>query len=204
MGYTSKVEKRHGLGKQMMLEKLLELDQNILLWLNGLNSPAVDPMMIFITNKYTWIPLYFLILYQIIKQYGKSSFEVLIVLIIMIVITDQLTSSLMKPLIGRLRPCHDAFLQSIIHSPNGCGGLYSFVSGHSANSFALAVFVTKLLKSKAWNWLFLWASVVAYSRVYLGVHFPGDILFGGVVGMLIGFGASWLQSNFTYKIFRFL
>ena len=167
-----------------MIEWLEQLDQQATLFLNGFHSPLMDKIMWIITIKFTWIPLYLLLVYFLFKFYKKEAWYWLIGILLLVIATDLFTSSFLKPLTGRLRPCHDPELQTIIHNYNKCGGLYSFVSGHSANSFAIATFIFMVLKSKLryiWT-LFLFAALVAYSRVYLGVHFLGDILVGGIIG----------------------
>ncbi len=169
-----------------MIDQLESLDQQITLFLNGFHSSFMDQVMWVITYQYTWVPLYILLLYFLIKHYPKDWWLWLIGIVLLITATDQFTSSLLKPWIGRLRPCHDPEISPLIHNYKKCGGLYSFVSGHSANSFAVATFFFLLLKDRLRfiGLLFLYATVVAYSRVYLGVHYLGDILVGGMIGSL--------------------
>jgi len=119
-------------------------------------------------------------------------------LIVVIWMTDQFTSGFMKPYFERLRPCHDPRWQDILLNYSGCGGLYGFASSHAANTFALAGFLHKVGGSRIpeFRWLFLWAAIVSYSRIYLGVHYPLDILVGAIVGILI----SWLVFWITTKV----
>ena len=171
-----------------MIEWLKEIDEAAFLFLNGFHSPAFDKIMWFITTIQTWIPLYALIIFFIFRQFKWQGLWVLLGVAVLITITDQLTSSIMKPFFERLRPCHDETIKHLVHNYMRCGGLYSFVSGHSANSFAIATFVFLLFKKRypVFGWLFLWATIVAYTRVYLGVHFPGDIIVGGAIGAGLG------------------
>ncbi len=172
-----------------MIDWLEAVDQQITIFLNGFHSPVMDQVMWVITNKFTWIPLYALLIFYLFKYHKKEAWFWLVGIVILIVITDQFTSSFLKPLTERLRPCHDPDLQGLIHNYKKCGGQFSFVSGHSANSFAIATFFFLLLKSRLkfiWT-LFIFAVIVAYSRVYLGVHFLGDILAGGIIGCIFAF-----------------
>jgi len=169
-----------------MIEWLEHIDQQLFLWLNGFHSPFFDQVMWIISVKWTWVPLYLLIIAGIFVKFRKEGFWALLAFIVLIAITDQVTSGLLKPLVGRLRPCHDPELEGLVHNVKRCGGQYSFVSGHASNSFAIAMFTFMLFRlvfNGVWI-LFIWAALVAYSRVYLGVHFPADILLGGGIGML--------------------
>ena len=103
--------------------------------------------------------------------------------------TDQFTSGLMKPFFERLRPSHEPALEGMVHMVSGySGGKYGFASSHAANTFGIAMFLSCLLKvEKPWiNWLFLWAALVSYTRIYLGVHYPGDIIVGALIGVAFG------------------
>ena len=176
-----------------MLENLRQLDQDLFLYLNELHSPFLDPVFLFITSRAGWIPLYLVLVALIIKHFKKDSIVILVAIGVLIIFTDQFTSSFMKPYFGRLRPCHDPALMDLVHLPGRCGGKFSFVSGHAANTFALATFVFLIFRNTfKYVWLmFLWSSIVAYSRIYVGVHYPGDIIIGALSGSL-----------FAYLVFR--
>lgn len=109
-----------------------------------------------------------------------------------ILLADQVSSGLMKPYFERLRPCHNPELEGLLYVYGRCGGLYGFVSSHAANTFGVATFLTLILrkKQKGIKWLFLYAVIVSYSRIYLGVHYPLDVLFGALVGVLSAY-LSW-------------
>jgi undecaprenyl-diphosphatase len=183
-----------------MLEFLLQLDRTAFLFLNSLHHPVIDPIMVFISGKFTWLPLYILLLVIIVKHYKWESIRILLFIALLISLSDQISVKAFKDVFERLRPCHEPELQSIIHLVTGkCGGSYGFISSHAANSFAMATFMLFALKpiySKSGLILLIWASLVSYSRIYLGVHYPGDVLVGGIVGAGIG----WILWNF-YQFF---
>ncbi|VXD10455.1 phosphatase PAP2 family protein [Marinoscillum sp. 108] len=180
-----------------MLEWVLELDEKIFLTLNGLGSPYLDTFMIWMSDKYLWIPLYLYLIFRLYQQEGKKLLWPLITLIVVIICTDQTTAGFMKPYFERLRPCKDPALEDLIVIIGECRGKFGFASGHAANSFGLAAFFYFKERSLFSKGLLLWAAIVSYSRVYLGVHYPADIL----VGMLVGvFWAYVLYA--TMKSFR--
>ncbi|MCS6974252.1 MAG: phosphatase PAP2 family protein [Cyclobacteriaceae bacterium] len=169
-----------------MLEKLNQADKELLLTLNQLNLPWLDPVMLFLTKTWAWIPLYALLIYLVIKVYKNRSWIPLAGTALTITLTDRLTSGLMKPYFARVRPSHNPELANMLHLVDGYkGGEFSFVSGHAANSFATALLVWLLLRNHypATRWLFAWAAFMSYTRIYLGVHYPGDILAGALTGM---------------------
>lgn len=166
------------------------LDTRLFLWLNGLHAGWLDTVMVSITEMWVWVPLYILLLYMVFKQYGKQGWWVLLAVGLVILCSDQLSAHVCKPLFHRLRPCFNPELEGLVHLPKGLpGGQYGFVSSHAANTFAVAAFLTAALrksyKSVGW-WLYAWAAVSSYSRIYIGVHYPGDILAGAALGVLVG------------------
>lgn len=170
-----------------MMEQLIELDRELFLFLNGLHTPWLDPVMVLLSKALFWIPLYIFLLFHIFKVYKNNSWAVLLGIGLTILLADQITSSLMKPFFERLRPSQEPSLEGLVHLvSNYRGGPFGFASSHAANTFGTAAFLSLLFKAtKPWIvWLFLWAGVVSYTRIYLGVHYPGDILAGGVIGIL--------------------
>lgn len=172
------------------MESLSTIDSDLFLFLNGLHVAWLDKVMIAITQMWVWIPLYLLLIYWIVKQYGKQCWWIFLAVGLVVLCSDQLSAHVCKPLFQRLRPCYDPDLQDLIYLPKGmAGGRYGFVSSHATNTFAVAAFLTGALrKNQKWMGivLYLWAFVSSYSRIYLGFHYPGDILCGALLGILIG------------------
>ena len=174
-----------------MIEVLNIWDVELLLFLNGLNNSFFDWLMYWISVKWVWIPLYAFLLYLIIKEYKWKSLVILLLVAILITLSDQLSVHLFKNTIHRLRPCHNPAIMDLVHLvKDHCGGMYGFVSSHAANSFALAVFLIGLLGKRFKYFtvlILLWAVLISYSRIYLGVHYPGDVIVGGIFGAILGF-----------------
>lgn len=170
-----------------MLDRLEQLDKELFLALNGLGSPWLDGFMIFMSEKHVWIPLYLLLIFFLAKKYTWTVYQPLLVIGLVLLCTDQTTSSIMKPFFERFRPCKDPEMDGLVHIIDKCRGLYGFASGHAANSFGMAGFFYFSERSKKGIALLIWASVVAYSRVYLGVHYPGDVVVGAGIGLFSSF-----------------
>jgi undecaprenyl-diphosphatase len=172
-----------------MIDAIIEFDKELFLFFNGMHAPWLDPVMEVCSEKEASIPLYAFLLYHIYGAYKRRTWGILLSIVILIVMTDQFTTTLMKPFFERPRPSHEPTLQGLVHLVNGySGGKYGFASSHAANTFGLAMFLSCLLKrEKPWiSWLFLWAAFVSYTRIYLGVHYPGDIIVGALIGILFG------------------
>lgn len=172
-----------------MIEFLIDADTELFLFLNSLHTSWLDRVMFFISGKKEWIPLYLIFVVLIIKQFKWQSVWVFLGIGLTITLSDQLVSGIMKPFFARMRPSRSPELDGLVHLVNGYkGGMFGFASSHAANAFGLATFLWLVFKKqyKWFVWIFLWASIVAYSRIYLGVHYFGDILVGTMVG--IGFG----------------
>jgi len=167
-----------------MLETLIELDQQLFLWLNGLHADWLDPIMLFITKRNPWFPLYALILFLVIRKLKWQSWSMMIAFALLITLADQAASGFFKPFFERLRPCHEPAIQDMVHMVKGCGGQYGFASSHASNTFALAFFLWFVYRNKYAKIMIAWAVVVSYSRIYVGVHYPGDIIMGAILGIL--------------------
>lgn len=179
-----------------MIDSIKQIDIDLFLWLNGQGHPLLDDFMLFMSAKMVWAPLYLLLIYLLYREYSWQFWKPLILIIIAVTLADQTTSSFMKPFFERLRPCHDATLEGVINVGK-CGGRYGFASSHAANTFALATFYFTLFRNKWAGVLLVWAAVVSYSRIYLGVHFPADILVGGLLGAIFGFSMASISNRIT-------
>jgi undecaprenyl-diphosphatase len=175
-----------------MLDQLLELDKELFLYLNKLGSPNWDALWLAITHEFTFVPLYAILLFFIYKKYGLKSLLIMVLVIAaMITFTDQITNAF-KHGFMRPRPCRvDALIdQGMRYIAERCGR-YGFFSGHSSNSMAAAVFGGLVLRPYFKKLIFIllfWSFIVAYSRIYVGVHYPLDIVCGMAFGALAGFG----------------
>ncbi|MFL2609425.1 MAG: phosphatase PAP2 family protein [Cryomorphaceae bacterium] len=183
-----------------MFDKLKSLDVDLLIFLNNLGSEQFDFLWLIITNKFTWIPFYILLIYLYLnskKLKIRSIFLFFFVVGLLILFTDQ-SSNLSKQFFQVLRPCNNESISGLIRIvKEGCGGLYGFFSAHAANSFAIATFFYFILNNynRIGKFFFVWATVVSYSRVYCGVHFPSDIVIGGAYGLIAGYLAYIFYEN---------
>lgn len=185
------------------VDTLIHYDQELLLALNGVHAPWADTLMYWITFKFTWIPMYLALAMITIKAEGKKSIGIFIAVIVAVALADQITSGIMKPYFHRFRPCHEPDLAGMVHEITGCGGQFGFASSHASTSFAVAGVWFALLKDKVnYMWLLLvWAALYSYSRVYAGVHYPGDILVGALIGILVAWVCIRLYFIFLAKYF---
>lgn len=169
-----------------LISSIKEIDTELFLFLNSKHNEFFDFVMFWASHRFTWIPLYVIFFFLVLKHFGKRSWLVILSVVLLAVLSDQLSVHGFKNVFLRYRPCHNVLLQAKIHLNDGCGGTYGFVSSHAANTFALAMFLFLIFRNRIqrFGWLvFGWAAFVSYSRVYNGVHYPGDIATGAIVGM---------------------
>jgi len=178
-----------------MIDILNQLDISLFLKLNSLHNSFFDVVMYYLSQSIIIVGVFLWLLYYFIPQYRYKTFLILLFVSICILLTDQISVHLFKDVFQRLRPCHNPQIEGLVHLVNGkCGGQFGFVSSHAANTFGIAVFSSLLLKRKKLSIaLILIASLISYSRIYLGVHFPGDVFCGALLGAFIG----WL----VYRLF---
>lgn len=186
------------------MDSLIALDKELFLFLNNLGIPFFDPFWLFITHKFSSIPLYLILIYLLYKNFGiQKTLTALVGVALMITITDQFSYAV-KHWVMRPRPCGDTSLDGLGRFITRCGS-YGYFSGHATSSFALAIYLGMIFK-KTYKYLFtgllVWALFVSYSRIYVGVHYPGDVLTGMLVGSLIGFGCYYVYKIACSKIFK--
>lgn len=183
------------------MEEIILQDKEAFLFFNNLGSETFDQFWIMISETWIWVPFYVILMYLLYKNFKLKSLIFIVIFIALGVTASDQLAGIFKSGIGRLRPCHDASLDHIMREVK-CGGQFGFYSGHASNTFFLASFITFLLRSK-YRFLplilFFWAAVVSYSRIYLGVHFPMDILMGAAMGFLLGGFFSTLALNVVRK-----
>lgn len=184
-----------------MLETLDQLDRQLFLLLNGRHSEAGDVVWFLVTGTITWVPLYAFLLIAFVRHFKYDAVWVILCAILVVALCDQLTASWMKPTFARLRPCHNPAIAAIVHVVGGCGGQYGFASSHAANTFGIATFTALIMRyrSRWWRIGYLWAAMVAYSRIKVGVHYPGDIIVGAALGLLVGWLVYYLLSEVYFR-----
>jgi undecaprenyl-diphosphatase len=191
-----------------MFEKILTLDKELLIFLNGLGTSAFDPFWILITKQSTWIPFFLTLLYLVFKKTGAKTGAIIILFVFLLILVNDQTTNLIRLVFKRLRPCNDPSVNQIIriffdpikkefYKPIQ----YSFVSGHASNSMATMMLIFLLMRKnyKYMGLIFIFPLLFAYSRIYLGVHYPIDVLCGYIYGGTLGFLFYKLYRFFQYK-----
>lgn len=174
-----------------MIDYLIDIDSSVFIYLNGLHCNFFDTFMKLFSSRYIWIPMYIAIVYMMTRKFSLGQFLIMAIgVTLTITIADQLCASVIRPIFERLRPSNiDNPLSEITHIVNNYrGGAYGFPSCHAANSFALAIFSTMMFRQKSFTIIIIsWAIINSYSRIYLGVHYPGDLVVGAIIGATIAF-----------------
>ena len=185
------------------MEKIIDFDRQLFLFLNKLHSSWADQPLFYISTEWLWFPLYALFIYLIIKKTRREAWLPIVAIIISVVMSDQI-STVIKKKVQRFRPTHDLVLKDKVHTVNNYrGGNYGFVSSHASNTFCVALLVALILETSIFVTLllFFWAIVVSYSRIYLGVHFPLDIAFGAILGIIIALLTFLLIKKYKNRFF---
>ena len=177
-----------------MFEYLETLDRKLFLLINQNNFELFDVLMPLYTYKFTWVPFYIILIILLYKKHGIKSLYIIFPLIILAVGLSDATCNIFKYGIARYRPCHNLEINNLVkiyakigHEKPHCGGKYGFVSAHSSTSFAIAFLFSIFYKNKRATYLiFIWAIIMAYSRIYVGVHYPADVIIGAINGLLCG------------------
>ena len=171
----------------------------------------LDAVMLLLRNPYIWIPLYLFMLWFALRKGSNKALPFIVLSILTFAVTDGLTAQVLKPLFGRLRPCYDPEMHAFVRGLVDCGGLYSMPSNHAANHFGLAAFwyfSIRAMGGRKWSWLWFWAGAVCYAQVYVGKHYPSDILVGAFTGLITGLGMSrlfvyWESRQGDRSLFKF-
>lgn len=189
------------------MDYLINIDSDLLLWLNGAHNAFFDTFMMLFTGRFIWVPMYLALTYVLFRNMTpKQALMCLVAIALVIVIADQMSSSLIRHSVGRLRPANlENPISNMVHIVDGYrGGRYGFPSSHAANSFGLAFFLLFLLRrSPIPTFIILWAIVNCYSRIYLGVHYPGDILCGTLVGLVAATVVWFIYKKLTRRTYLY-
>jgi len=176
--------------EEYMIEKIISIDRNLFFAINGTHSYFTDCALWLYSGTIIWIPItLFMIGFIIYKKSWKEWLPILVAFVVLFFLCDKITAEIIKPYFSRLRPTHDPNIMEHVHTLHQyIGGMYGFVSSHSANAFGMALFSSFLFKNKLYTFvIIIWALIMGYSRIYLGVHYVFDVLGGMIIGAIIGY-----------------
>jgi membrane-associated phospholipid phosphatase len=187
-----------------MLESLLQFDHDLFLSIHrGLSNPFFDWIMPLMRNRYFWAPLYLFIIIFCIKEYRKKGMLIIGMLLVTFAIGDLVASRIIKPMVGRVRPCNDIILAPDIIHRVGCGAGNSFPSAHATNHFAISIFLICIFYSR-WKAILplgiAWALIISFAQIYVGVHYPLDTIAGALLGTIIGLGTARIYKNLQQRL----
>ncbi len=180
-----------------MLEKIISLDKQLLVYLNSLGSETFDPFWLLITKQANWAPFFIFLIYLVYRKLGAKQTGIIVVFVAVLLTVNNGITELFKAHFERLRPCSDLVLKDIIRNVKP-SATFSFFSGHASNTMAVFIFLYSIFKKqyKYFGLVILWPLLFSYSRIYLGLHFPTDILSGYTCGIIMGF--------LTYQLYKFI
>jgi undecaprenyl-diphosphatase len=178
------------------MEELIQFDKQLLLWFNGSESLFLDSLITTLTNAKTWIPLYLSLFYVVVKsnQTVRDVFLILAAAGLCVLLAGTIDDTIVKPTVARWRPGHDPQIGMLVDTVNGYrGGNYGFFSAHASNTFSIAIFFSLLMRQRLFTiFMVCWSLINCYTRLYLGVHYPGDILVGLSWGAIVGTSVYYL------------
>lgn len=182
-----------------MIETLVNLDRNLFLFINSMHNDFMDVVMWWVADRFFWIPLYAILAVLLVRRFGRQGYFMMLFAVVLIILSDQ-GSVMMKNFFERQRPCHDETLSFLVHTVNNkCGGKYGFVSSHAANTMAVFTYILVLGRNYYPTITAItgfWVLLVGYCRVYMGVHFPADIIGGWIIGII--------AAGLTYIVYRLM
>jgi undecaprenyl-diphosphatase len=179
-----------------ILQTLLEIDRQLFYFINHqLHADVLDGLMLGLRYEFTWIPLYAYIMVKVFQYNRPALLHFVLLSVLTFGITDYCSASILKPMVGRLRPCYDSVVSASMYQLLPCGGRFSFPSSHASNHFGLAMCwyaCIKTITGKRWHWVWVWAAAICFAQVYVGKHFPLDIAAGMLLGISTGFITGYL------------
>lgn len=185
-------------------DNLSTIDRELFILIHSkFSSPGADWIFKTLRNALTWIPLYIFILFWIVRYHKKNAWQFIFLTLVVFAITDHTSAAIMKPYFQRLRPCFDPTLDEYIRVVVTCGGKYGMPSTHASNHFGMAsfwFFSIYWMSQRKWHWLWLWAFLIGYAQVYVGKHYPGDILVGALLGTTVGLLVALLFRRWRLRI----